>query len=210
MKNLSFQVAQRHFMKTPFICKKDLSVSTVNKTTSTTLQSIFKAALVETGMYTGLSHYLHNLLLILCLGQESSLMSPNTEWVWKICSFGTGERGLRWSFSRGISSSGASGDIFIKMKLHIPWWRCQKMQLQQTNTLWAELTQAGWGGPQPWLRKLALCFEQQKRIKSQGLYNFVSSIHLLQHKYQPNCNEWGDLVLVMPKHYRLKYRLELF
>lgn len=41
---------------------------------------------------------------------------------------------LEGSSPGALPRAGAPGDIFINIKLHIPWGRCQKIQLQQTSS----------------------------------------------------------------------------
>lgn len=87
-------------------------------------------------MYTGLFHYLHNLLLSPCLG--SSLMPLNIDNI----NEDSGSPAhlvqvrevLEGSSPGALPQAGAPGDIFTKIKLLIPWWRCQKIQLQQTSS----------------------------------------------------------------------------
>lgn len=120
-------------------------------------------------MYTGLSHYRHKLLLSPCLGQEPSLMSPNID----ITEEDSGKPAhliqvrepLEGKLSRGTSSV-RSSLISVKILLHIPWWRCQKIQWQQMSSQHSQgrgPDTGRVGEPQPWLRKPLCVLNNNKK-----------------------------------------------
>lgn len=105
------------------------------KTTSTILQSIFKEVLVKSGLYTAISHYLHNILLILCLGQGSLLMSPNIDnYSGRPAHLVQVRQALEGSSPEALPHQELLGTSLLRLSSTSHGEGARKIQLQQTSS----------------------------------------------------------------------------